>query len=46
MDSTLDIIERDEDIQSYLLAWLKDNYNKHLISNVLCPWGWSDYNHK
>ena len=43
---TLNNRELGQDIQSYLLAILRDTRNKNLIPNILCPWGCSDYNHK
>ena len=42
-DRTLGIEEWNNDIDSMSLARLSSSCNKHMISNILCPWGCSEY---
>ena len=46
VDRSLDQIEMIADISSFNLGRIMDTMNKHLIPDVLCPWGCSEYIHK
>ena len=45
-DKTLDIREWNEDIRSYLLSKLASVCNKHMVSTIKCPRGYSEFQHE
>ena len=46
IDKTMEIKEWNDDVNSYLLPRLASSCNKHLMPNIMCPWGCSEFNHK
>lgn len=46
IDKTMEINEWNDDVNSYLLPRLASSCNKHLMPNIMCPWGCSEFNHK
>ena len=45
-DIMMEYKEFQYDIESYLLSKLANSCNKHLLPNVLCPWGCTDFIHR
>jgi hypothetical protein len=45
IDRSNAIKEWDADIASYMLSRLASTCNKHILPNILCPWGCTEFNH-
>jgi hypothetical protein len=46
IDRSNAIKEWDDDISSFMLSRLASSCNKHILPNILCPWGCTEFNHR